>query len=324
MNLPAEAISQKISPADLPDMSNRELAFTHAQLHKFWEKHFIGNTLESSDGSSREDVINGHLLLLQEMQSRGIEHTQQDELDKEAAAFLGQVKIIGEKFNPHHGAGGRFASAGVGSAEVSPGLAALKAITPEDIDLEPQEIQAKIDGLTSQYPEMKGTIRRAEAWTNDGQYEKLTNASEKILANPTGPPALVAGPYGPAGKALLGDLKHAPGMDGELYRGLGFSSKGAFDKVLMAHKKGAILDIPAMSATTKRTVADKFSASWNPSAHGIVYRIAKGARGIPVSLVSGSEQAEVIAGGVFRITNVSRQGNKATIDLEQIGVFEGV
>jgi len=85
---------QKISPADLPDMSNRELVFTHAQLHKFWKKHFAGNALESSDGSSREDIINSEIFLEEEMQARGISHVQHDELDKQAVALTGRVKIM--------------------------------------------------------------------------------------------------------------------------------------------------------------------------------------------------------------------------------------
>lgn len=112
-------IEQKISPADLPDMSNRELISTHTQLHRFWEKHFAGNTLESSDGSSREDIVNAAIFLEEEMQVRGIPHAQHDELDKQAAALTGRYK-----YNPHHGAGGGFAEGGGGGGGEGGGVLA--------------------------------------------------------------------------------------------------------------------------------------------------------------------------------------------------------
>lgn len=71
----------RIAAEELKKMTNKQLVSLHAQVHKFWEER----------GSRRNDElsVNAHLLIVQEMRRRGMEHRIRDELDELAAEMLG-------------------------------------------------------------------------------------------------------------------------------------------------------------------------------------------------------------------------------------------
>jgi len=62
-------------------MTNKQLVSLHAQVHKFWE--------ERGSRASDELAINCHILIVEEMRRRGMEHRLKDELDEISAEMLG-------------------------------------------------------------------------------------------------------------------------------------------------------------------------------------------------------------------------------------------
>jgi len=76
-----EKFDPRIAAEELKKMTNRELVSLHAQVHKFWE--------ERGARASDELTINAHLLIVQEMRRRGMEHRIKDELDEITIENLG-------------------------------------------------------------------------------------------------------------------------------------------------------------------------------------------------------------------------------------------
>lgn len=76
-----EKFDPRIAAEELKKMTNKQLVSLHAQVHKFWEER----------GARRGDelVINCHLLIVQEMRRRGMEHRIKDELDEITIENLG-------------------------------------------------------------------------------------------------------------------------------------------------------------------------------------------------------------------------------------------
>jgi len=71
----------RIAAKELKEMTNKQLVSLHAQVHKFWE--------ERGARASDELSINCHLLIVQEMRRRGMEHRIKDELDEITIENLG-------------------------------------------------------------------------------------------------------------------------------------------------------------------------------------------------------------------------------------------
>jgi len=69
-----EKFDPRIAAEELKELSNKALVSLHAQVHKFWE--------ERGARASDELAINAHLLIVQEMRRRGMEHRIQNELDE--------------------------------------------------------------------------------------------------------------------------------------------------------------------------------------------------------------------------------------------------
>ncbi len=66
---------EDIAPRRLKESPKEEILQMHVRTHQWWSSHFEGNTKESAGGKmSREDVINAHRLLVQEMERRGMKH----------------------------------------------------------------------------------------------------------------------------------------------------------------------------------------------------------------------------------------------------------
>jgi len=76
-----EKFDPRIAAEELKKMTNKELVSLHAQVHKFWEER----------GARRGDelTVNAHLLIVQEMRRRGMEHRIRDELDEITIENLG-------------------------------------------------------------------------------------------------------------------------------------------------------------------------------------------------------------------------------------------
>ncbi|GAG85861.1 unnamed protein product, partial [marine sediment metagenome] len=76
-----EKFDPRIAAEELKKMTNKQLVSLHAQVHKFWEER----------GARRGDelVVNAHLLIVQEMRRRGMEHRIKDELDEITIENLG-------------------------------------------------------------------------------------------------------------------------------------------------------------------------------------------------------------------------------------------
>jgi len=76
-----EKFDPRIAAEELKKMTNKQLVSLHAQVHKFWEER----------GSRRGDelTVNAHLLIVQEMRRRGMEHRIKDELDEITIENLG-------------------------------------------------------------------------------------------------------------------------------------------------------------------------------------------------------------------------------------------
>ena len=71
----------RIAAEELKEMTNKELVSLHAQVHKFWE--------ERGCRPGDELSINAHLLVVQEMRRRGMEHRMKDELDEITIESMG-------------------------------------------------------------------------------------------------------------------------------------------------------------------------------------------------------------------------------------------
>lgn len=71
----------RIAAEELKKMTNKQLVSLHAQVHKFWE--------ERGARASDELAINCHILIVEEMRRRGMEHRIKDELDEITIENLG-------------------------------------------------------------------------------------------------------------------------------------------------------------------------------------------------------------------------------------------
>lgn len=71
-----------ITPVNLASVDDQEILSLHHRLHQLWGLHFEGNTEETTDGLTREDLVNAHGFILIEFESRGLNHNEHDGLDK--------------------------------------------------------------------------------------------------------------------------------------------------------------------------------------------------------------------------------------------------
>ncbi len=79
----------EISPVTLKDATDEEVLSLHRRLHQLWSKQFAGNTKESADGLTREDLVNAHRFVVEEMERRKMQH------DSPLAVGRG-VNLLGE------------------------------------------------------------------------------------------------------------------------------------------------------------------------------------------------------------------------------------
>lgn len=75
-----------INAVTLEKVNDAELVSLHHRVHQLYASLFEDNTKESSDGLTREDLVNAHLFLLDELDKRGFGHTE-SEIDKEFRAI---------------------------------------------------------------------------------------------------------------------------------------------------------------------------------------------------------------------------------------------
>jgi len=71
----------RLTAKELKEASDKELVSLHGQVHTFWE--------ERGSKTSDELSVNCHLLIVEEMKRRGLEHRIQDGLDELAAKLMG-------------------------------------------------------------------------------------------------------------------------------------------------------------------------------------------------------------------------------------------
>lgn len=71
----------RVTAKELKALSDKDLVSLHGQVHSFWE--------ERGSRPGDELVINCHLLIVEEMKRRGLEHRIQDGLDEAAAKLMG-------------------------------------------------------------------------------------------------------------------------------------------------------------------------------------------------------------------------------------------
>jgi len=71
----------RVTAKELKALSDKDLVSLHGQVHKFWE--------DRGSRPNDELSVNAHLLVVQEMKRRGLEHRIQDGLDAAAAKLMG-------------------------------------------------------------------------------------------------------------------------------------------------------------------------------------------------------------------------------------------
>ncbi len=77
----------EVSPETLQDVPDDEVLNLHHRVHQLWGLHFEGNTKESAGGLTREDLVNAHRFLVEEMRRRGMHHNEHDGLDRAGLAL---------------------------------------------------------------------------------------------------------------------------------------------------------------------------------------------------------------------------------------------
>lgn len=95
--------------------TDAELAQIDLGLHELFERAFAGSDVTRAEGVTREDVINAHVFVLNELERRRVETVETDALAEETAAFVRGAPAAGvEKRLP--GGGGKFAVVNPGGA----------------------------------------------------------------------------------------------------------------------------------------------------------------------------------------------------------------
>lgn len=70
-----------ITPRSLGKVNDGEVISIHFRIHELWGVNFEGNTNESSGGMTREDLINAHAFIIEEMSKRKMNHNNDDKID---------------------------------------------------------------------------------------------------------------------------------------------------------------------------------------------------------------------------------------------------
>lgn len=76
------------APAGLRKATDVSLVEIDRGLHEVFEDLFGGNVADDADDIARRDVVAAHVLVLRELESRGVETVEKDSLATETAAFL--------------------------------------------------------------------------------------------------------------------------------------------------------------------------------------------------------------------------------------------
>jgi len=79
----------KISPAALKNESDKSLINLHRRMHQFW----------SNPAINREEIVNRHIFILEEMQRRGFSHNAKGELDEKTEKLSG-IGSFSEQYAP--------------------------------------------------------------------------------------------------------------------------------------------------------------------------------------------------------------------------------
>lgn len=82
----------RVQPMRLASATPERLHRLDAMLHEFFSRHFAGNDLTTLDGVTREDVVNAHVFVVQELERRGLPHAATDELTTETHALEHQKR----------------------------------------------------------------------------------------------------------------------------------------------------------------------------------------------------------------------------------------
>jgi len=101
--LPLGVSVSKITPDYLEELDDDELLAVHSMLHVAWEVLSRGFPPEEVDKSApnEEAVLNAHLFVLEEFESRGIEHPAiGDELDRQSAELESGLPSPQKRFPP--------------------------------------------------------------------------------------------------------------------------------------------------------------------------------------------------------------------------------
>ena len=83
----------RISPTTLRDVLDAEVLSLHHRVHQLWGAHFAESATNSAAGLSREDLVNAHRFLIEELQRRDLSHHARDTLDKVALGALELTRL---------------------------------------------------------------------------------------------------------------------------------------------------------------------------------------------------------------------------------------
>lgn len=154
----------EITTAALREEDNQEILSLHHRLHQLWGANFAGNTRETTDGMTRELLVNKHDLVRREMERRDMEHNIHDELDRGIKA--GKAKQL------------RLTTLGVGAME-SPKYA------PAGLLVEAEKARVMIDGGRGAEP--KGEL---DAWLVSDEEGELISEIRKLARKHNVKPAV--------------------------------------------------------------------------------------------------------------------------------------
>lgn len=207
----------------------------------------------------------------------------------------------------------------VDEAAVPPELQELAKMTPRDIMALSPAQRAKLSDRAFAALTTTGVGRQFEgAYNRYSANAKLQRdimvATQKLAAGQA-----VGGEVGRLAKALTSLVAQAAQTRATLYRGITMDASLA--NVLAQFPIGANFDVPFSSASFQHDMAKQFAGSvLRDDLTSVVFEIARGAQGIPVSALSTfPHENEVLIGGRFSVTGVVKRENDVLIQITQTG-----